>query len=69
MTPNDVVLYAGDFAGQTYTSKVLSGLRYRLVLDGNILLKPCTNYSISEISFTLLNVNIGEDTTITMQFY
>lgn len=68
-TPNDVILYAADFLGQTYTSKILNGLRYRLVLDGTINLKPTTDYTISDISFTLLTAIISTDTTITMQFY
>lgn len=69
MTPNDVFLTAYDFTGNTYTSKVLSGLRYRILRDSHILLQPQVDYTTSEIGFTITSFNISNDTKITLQFY
>lgn len=69
MTPNDVFLVASDFSGNTYTSKVLSGLRYRLISDNHRILIPEVDYTKSEIGFTIISFNINTDSKITIQFY
>jgi len=67
--PNDVLLYKSDFSANAYTSKVLSGLRYRLIRDKNLLLIPGTDYVTYDIGFTLSSFTMEDDTTISIQFY
>lgn len=68
-SPNDVFLNKSDFDGNTYTSKVLNGLRYRLLRDKDVLLEPNVDYSSSNISFTIISFNVENDTKIQIQFY
>lgn len=68
-TPDDVFLNKSDFEGDTFKSKVLKGLRYRLIRDKDVLLQDVSDYTRSDISFTITSFNIESDTTIQMQFY
>lgn len=71
MLPSDVDLVLSDFSGGTsYFNKVMKGMRYRLLLDNNILLKKGIQYE-EKINggFDLLTFIMAADTTITIQFY
>ena len=48
----------------------MKGLRYRLIRDNDVLLKPDIDYSNKATGgFDLLTFEMEEDTCITIQFY
>lgn len=71
MLPNDVDLVLSDFSGgSSYLNKVMKGMRYRLLLDNNLLLKKSIQYEEkTNGGFDLLTFTMASDTTITIQFY
>ena len=69
---SDTFLYKIDFNGSltSYSNKVMKGLRYRLLRDGDVLMKPEVDYSDKPNGgFDLLLFEMKEDTCIIIQFY
>lgn len=69
---SDTFLYKIDFNGSktSYANKLMKGLRYRLIRDNDVLLKPDIDYSNKGTGgFDLLTFEMEEDTCITIQFY
>jgi len=69
---SDTFLYKIDFNGSTtsYSNKIMRGLKYRLLRDADVLMKPDIDYS-DKVSggFDLLSFEMKEDTCIVIQFY
>lgn len=69
---SDTFLYKIDFCGSktSYSNKLMKGLRYRLIRDNDVLMKPDIDYSDKKTGgFDLLSFEIEDDTCVTIQFY
>ena len=69
---SDTFLYKIDFNGSltSYSNKVMKGLRYRLIRDCDVTMKPDTDYSDKPTGgFDLLSFEMKDDTCIIIQFY
>lgn len=70
--PSDVYLRKVDFGGSltSYSNKVMKGMRYRLVRDKDAVMQPEVEYADKAAGgFDLLNIEMGDDTVILIQFY
>ncbi len=73
-SPDDLFLEYGDFNGSpnTYTNKIMKGMRFRVLLDGDKQLKPGVEVDyLTNGGFQIIipGYAITTDTTIIVQFY